>query len=134
MDNAAGDKGYMKSLRFIFIGLICGFVSSARAEIASASYVQSILQSLVPDVRTVNGHALSANVTVTKGDVGLSNVQNVDQTDATNITSGTVNAARLPIGTTESTVAAGNDVRFNTVTTSQPSGTPPSGQVFMWFN
>lgn len=30
----------------------------------------------VPDTRTVNGHALSADVTVTKTDVGLSNVDN----------------------------------------------------------
>lgn len=27
-----------------------------------------------------------------------------------------------------------NDVRFTTIPTSAPSGTPPSGQVFIWFN
>jgi hypothetical protein len=32
--------------------------------------------SFVPTTRTVNGHALSADVTVTKGDVGLGNVDN----------------------------------------------------------
>lgn len=31
---------------------------------------------VVPNSRTVNGHALSANVTVTKGDVGLASVDN----------------------------------------------------------
>jgi len=33
----------------------------------------------VPDTRTVNGHALSANVTVSKSDVGLGSVDNVQQ-------------------------------------------------------
>lgn len=34
------------------------------------------LSGLVPNTRTVNGHALSSNVTVTKSDVGLGNVDN----------------------------------------------------------
>jgi len=36
-------------------------------------------------------------VTLVKGDVGLGNVQNVNQTNADNLTSGTVNTARLPV-------------------------------------
>ncbi len=38
----------------------------------------------VPDTRQVNGHALSSDVTVTKGDVGLSNVTNDAQEILTN--------------------------------------------------
>ena len=30
----------------------------------------------MPTTRTVNGHALSANVTITKSDIGLGNVEN----------------------------------------------------------
>lgn len=45
---------------------------------------------VVVDSRTVNGHALSSNVTVSKSDVGLSSVPNTDCTDAANITSGTL--------------------------------------------
>ena len=130
----------MKPVRIIFAGILCGLVSTGHAEIASAQYVQSIISSLsasdvgaVPTTTTVNGHALSANVTVTKGDVGLGDVPNVDTTNAANISSGTLDVGRLPVGTTSTTVAAGDDVRFNTVSTTQPSGTPPSGTVFIWF-
>lgn len=38
----------------------------------------------VPTTRTVNGHALSSNVTVSKSDVGLGNVDNVKQYSASN--------------------------------------------------
>ena len=130
----------MKPVHIIFAGILCGFVSTGHAEIASAQYVQSIISSLsasdvgaVPTTTMVNGHALSANVTVTKGDVGLGDVPNVDTTNAANISSGTLDVGRLPVGTTSTTVAAGDDVRFNTVSTTQPSGTPPSGIVFIWF-
>jgi hypothetical protein len=44
------------------------------------------LQGYVPNTRTVNGHALNADVTVTKGDVGLGNVPNTDATNPANIT------------------------------------------------
>ena len=40
----------------------------------------------VPNTRQVNGHALSADVTVTKSDVGLSNVPNTDCSTTANIT------------------------------------------------
>ncbi|MCL1892508.1 MAG: hypothetical protein FWF97_04470 [Alphaproteobacteria bacterium] len=48
----------------------------------------------------------------TKAQVGLGNVQNVDQTNASNLATGAVNIALLPVGNTSVTVAAGNDSRF----------------------
>lgn len=44
--------------------------------IAKTSGLQAALDAKVPATRTVNGHALSADVTVTKGDVGLGNADN----------------------------------------------------------
>lgn len=44
--------------------------------ISDVTGLQSSLDLKVPDSRTVNGHALSANVTVTKSDVGLANADN----------------------------------------------------------
>ena len=43
---------------------------------ATIEYVGTEVGKSVPKTTTVNGHALSANVTVTKGDVGLGNVDN----------------------------------------------------------
>lgn len=40
----------------------------------------------VPDTRTVNGHALSSDVTITKSDIGLGNVVNLDTSNPANIT------------------------------------------------
>lgn len=63
------------------------FVTSAIAAIPSTDWgdiggtlsdqtdLQSALDAKVPTTRTVNGHALSSDVTVTKSDVGLGNVE-----------------------------------------------------------
>lgn len=53
----------------------------AAAGHASKTYVDDELAKKVPNTRTVNGHALSENVTVTKGDVGLGNVNNTADAD-----------------------------------------------------
>jgi hypothetical protein len=59
------------------------------ADIASDANIAATkldLSGVVPKTTTVNGHALSGNVTVTKSDVGLSNVPNTDCTTTSNIT------------------------------------------------
>ncbi|MCL2748458.1 MAG: hypothetical protein FWE50_00055 [Alphaproteobacteria bacterium] len=69
---------------------------------------------------------------VTKAQVGLGNVANVDQQNANNITSGTVAYARLPVGNAVSTIAAGNDTRFDTIPTTAPQGSPAVGRALIW--
>lgn len=113
----------MKKL-FIVSGIMMGSVA-AYANIPSSEYMGQKIAEHANNVQ--NPHS------VTKAQIGLGNVENLNQTNADNLTSGTVSFARLPVGTSENTVAAGDDVRFNTIATAQPNGTPPSGSVFVWF-
>ena len=67
----------------------------------------------------------------------VSSVKYVDDnfnrtTDAANLTSGTVNINRLPVGKTSSTVASGADTRFDTVSVGQPSTSAASGRTLIW--
>lgn len=72
---------------------------------------------------TINGQDLSANVTLTKSDVGLSNVPNTDCTDASNITSGVINIARLPLAAVPSLkVVADQTARFALTTADVQNG------------
>lgn len=52
--------------------------------------------------------------------------------NASNLNSGTVAVSRLPVGTTSTTVAAGNDVRFNSVPYGRPSETVDNTRVLVW--
>jgi microcystin-dependent protein len=48
--------------------------------------ISSASASFVPITRMINGYALSGDITLTKSDIGLANVQNLDQTNPSNIT------------------------------------------------
>lgn len=58
------------------------------------------LTQYVPTSRTINGYSLTSNITINKVDIGLGNVQNVDVTNAGNITSGSLSDARLSANVT----------------------------------
>lgn len=49
------------------------------SDVYTKSEIDTSLGEKVPTSRTVNGHALSSDVTISKSDVGLSNVDNVQQ-------------------------------------------------------
>lgn len=129
----------MSKLFFIAISLLLlpatGF--GAITGVASTEYVTDIVNALgVPDIsKKLDDHI--GNVenphAVTAAQVGLGNVKDVDNTNADNLISGTVNIARLPVGNTGETVASGADARFNTLPTVAPTDNPPDGRVYVWF-
>lgn len=131
-----GGKRHKGRIFAVFVIGIILFMPVAYADIASISYVDSIVNSLkvqsdwnqtdstaidyiknkpnIPDVAAVE---YTANKTTTIDDTS---------TDTQYPTARAVNSALA-------TKAASDDIRFNTIPTTRPSGTPPSGQVFIWF-
>ena len=115
-------------------------VNAAIGKLETALDGKQAAGNYVPTSTTVNGSALSSNVTLDGADITLTgyslpaSTSAVAATDTVNGAIGKLEKAILPVGTTSGTVAAGDDARFNTVSTTQPSGTPPTGTVFMWFN
>ena len=62
-----------------------------------------------------------------------SDIASVDfASDANNLTSGTVSAQRLPVGTSAQTVAAGDDIRFDSIAYGRPSENVDSTRVLVW--
>ncbi|MGD0336720.1 MAG: hypothetical protein ABSB18_06435 [Candidatus Omnitrophota bacterium] len=60
--------------------------SKITGNISNQTDLQEEFNSKVSNTTTVNGHALSANITVNKTDIGLGNVSDIDTTNPANIT------------------------------------------------
>ena len=73
----------------------------------------------VPTSRTVNGHALSSNVTVTKSDVGLGSVANERQYSANNPPPYPVTSVNGQTGAVEIEAGGGTTI---VLSSTQPSG------------
>jgi hypothetical protein len=73
------------------------------------------ISDLVLNTTTVNGKTLNSNIVLDKSDIGLGSVQNVDTTNASNITSGVLPSAQLPIanGTSIGGVKAGTNITIS---------------------
>ncbi len=126
---------------FVFCILLWGVFTPlcARASLASKGYVDEIVSAITDTVASKadfdahvadfdNPHAVS------KAQVGLENVKNLDQTNADNLSSGMVAYDLLPVGDVAGTIVAGDDVRFRTIPNVAPTGSPPEGQVWIWFD
>ena len=74
----------------------------------------------VPTSRTVNGKALSANISLTASDVEAAAITHTHS--ASDITSGTLSISRIPTGTSSLTVALGNHTHSQYLTSSSLSG------------
>lgn len=112
-----------------------GHVKLATGDMNGATHADGVAVSknhthsqYVPTTRTVNGHALSSDVTVTAADVSAVRYDTASQglTDTqksnarTNIGAGTSN---LTIGTTSTTAAAGNHTHTTSIASDSSSGT-----------
>lgn len=111
----------MRKISYIVIACLM-YIPFANAKIASQEYVNKHIDNVD------NPHQ------VTKAQVGLGNVPDVNTTNADNITTGTLGYDRLPVGTTENTVAAGDDARFYAIPTTKPTVAAPEGMALVWFN
>ncbi|MBD5400951.1 hypothetical protein HDR61_04400 [bacterium] len=131
-------KHFSFLLAVFAISVISGTGNCAATSVASTEYVQYIVDALnVPEISSnLNTHIADTENPhgVTAQQVGLGNVQNIDTTNANNLTSGTVNIARLPVGNADNTIASGADARFDTISMSEPTGTPADGRVYVWFD
>jgi hypothetical protein len=91
-----------------------GTWGSITGTLSAQTDLQAELDAKVPTTRTVNTHALSSDVTVTKSDVGLGNVTNDIQTKAAVVPNTAPSAGQLLVGNAGGTayapVSASGDV------------------------
>lgn len=125
--------------RFVVLIFVCCVfcATGARADIASAGYVNDIVSAL--DVQSdwaqtdSNARDFIRNKPEIPSPDAVEYIDNKVLEISDSVTDNQYPSARA-VNNALSTKADVNDVRFNTVPTSQPVGTPPAGQVFIWFN
>ncbi|NRU52593.1 beta strand repeat-containing protein [Clostridium beijerinckii] len=73
------------------------------------------ISDLVLNTTTINGKTLNSNITLNKSDIGLGNVPNIDTTNASSITNGTLPPAQLPVATSTTIggVKAGTNITIS---------------------
>lgn len=117
----------------VFCFVLCVFgATGAWADIASAGYVNEVADTLrvQSDWSQTDSNALDYIKNKPDNHETVANKVTVLSGDATHEQYPSARAVNDAVATK----ADVNDVRFNTIPTSQPAGTPPAGQVFIWFN
>lgn len=107
------------------------------ADIASAGYVREIVNALrvQPDWNQTDASAsdyIKNKPQIPSVDAVEYVANKVSQISASATDSQYPSAAA--VRSALDTKADTDDVRFNTISTTVPTGTPPAGQVFIWFN
>ncbi len=109
----------------------------AFAALASKEYVDSIVQSL--NVQSDWNEDNTTSPAYIKNKPQIPDVSDLESiTNKVNVISDAATSAQYPtvgaVVTALADKADVDDVRFDTIPTAQPSGTPPTGQVFIWFD
>ena len=112
-------------------------VTDARASIASAGYVNEIVDAL--KIQSDWAQSDPAALDYIKNKPQIPSVDAVEYVaNKVSQISASVTDSQYPsaaaVRSALDTKADTDDVRFNTISTTAPTGTPPAGQVFIWFN
>ena len=119
---------------FVLLGLWC---RGALADLASVGYVNEIVDAL--KIQSDWAQSDPAALDYIKNKPQIPSVDAVEyvankvsqiSASATDSQYPSAAAVRSALATKADT----DDVRFNTISTTAPTGTPPAGQVFIWFN
>lgn len=127
----------MRCFFAVFIVCLVCWTYGAMADIASAGYVREIVDALrvQPDWNQTDASAsdyIKNKPQIPSVDAVEYVANKVSQISASATDSQYPSAAA--VRSALDTKADTDDVRFNTISTTAPTGTPPAGQVFIWFN
>lgn len=127
----------MRCFFAVFIVCLVCWTYGAMADIASAGYVREIVNALMvqPDWNQTDASAsdyIKNKPQIPSVDAVEYVANKVSQISASATDSQYPSAAA--VRSALDTKADTDDVRFNTISTTAPTGTPPAGQVFIWFN
>ena len=127
----------MRCFFAVFIVCLVCWTYGAMADIASAGYVREIVNALrvQPDWNQTDASAsdyIKNKPQIPSVDAVEYVANKVSQISASATDSQYPSAAA--VRSALDTKADTDDVRFNTISTTVPTGTPPAGQVFIWFN
>lgn len=139
-------------LLFLFGGGVCGKmrcilyavfivclykIDAAFADVASAEYVREIVNALNIQSDWNQTDSTQSDYIKNKPDIPSPDSVEYSANKVNEISSNSTDVqypSAHAVYNALKSKADVNDIRFNTIPTSQPTGAPPTGQVFIWFN
>lgn len=130
----------MRAVAFFVFTVVClaAQVTAARADIASKTYVDSIVGAITQQQADWNQQDTSApdyikNKPAIVAPDAVEYVANKTVQISDDSTDNQYPTARA-VNTALSAKADTDDIRFDTIPTARPAGMPPAGRVYIWFD